>query len=265
MEKEIVNIIGQKYNLKTINKWIEVGCPGFICISGCRGGGKKLLAEYIANKLGITCSITGIGVDDVREAIQSSIHYGGFYVFPDADNMSSNAKNALLKVTEEPPKNSYFVLTVQDEGSLLDTLKSRAQMLRLEPYTQEELMEYKLCMWADFAHTPHDIDILESYGSEFIEYVNLVIDNIREVEPANAFKSAGRLALKDEEDKYDLGLFFSAVTRVCLQRIKENPKKCRHLADIMLVTCKYTTQVSRLGVNKQQLYDSWVFDVRAIE
>jgi DNA polymerase III delta prime subunit len=123
-------MIGQKRNLEMIDKWVADGCPQFFCISGSRGGGKRLLAQILANKLDTTYSEVGIKVDDVREVIDSAIKYGGFYVFADADSMSTNAKNALLKITEEPPKNSYFVVTVEDEASLLDTIKSRAQMIR---------------------------------------------------------------------------------------------------------------------------------------
>lgn len=257
-------MVGQRRLLKMIDKWVADGCPQFICISGMRGGGKRLLAQYIADKLGKTNSISGIKVEEVREVIDSANKYGGFYTFADADNMSVNAKNALLKITEEPPKNSYFVVTVQDEGSLLDTIKSRAQMLRLEPYTEKELLEYKRCIWAEYASTPHEIDVLERYGQNFVDYVNLVIDNITEVEPANAFKSAGKLALKDEEDKYDLGLFFRLFIRLCMKRVPDVTNHKEYLS-MALVTVPYYTKSFHLGVNKQQLYDNWVFDVRAIE
>lgn len=255
-------MVGQRKNLEMIDKWIADGCPTFLCITGLRGG-KRMLAKYIAEKLGKTYSEVGTKVDEVREVIDSATKYGGFYVFADADTMSTNAKNALLKITEEPPKDSYFVVTVQDEASLLDTIKSRAQMIRLEPYTKEELQEYRMCIWADFANTPYDIDVLEKYGQDFLDYVNLVIDNIREVEPANAFKSAGKLALKNEEDKYDLGIFFSTVIKLCRNRLIE--KYDRTLAEMILITSKYYTRQSKLGVSLSQLYDSWVFEVRSIE
>ena len=269
-------MIGQKKNLEMIDKWIATGCPQFICISGSRGGGKRMLAKYIADKLGMTYSDVGIKVDDIRETIDSAIKFGGFYVIADADTMSSNAKNAMLKITEEPPKNAYFVLTVEDESSLLDTIKSRAQIMRLEPYTEKELLEY-YCgyLGADvtnpyvenivsIATTPLEVKMLLDYGQDFIDYVNLVIDNIRDVEPANAFKSAGKLALKNEEDKYDLSLFFSAVCSLCCDRLRQDYKNSL-FAKIIVTTCKYTTRVGKLGINKQQLYDGWVFEMRSIE
>lgn len=268
-------MIGQKRNLMMIDKWVAEGCPQFFCISGQPGGGKRMIAHYIADRLGKEYSEVGIKVDDVREVIDSATRYGGFYVFADADTMSTNAKNALLKITEEPPKDSYFVVTVQDEASLLDTVKSRAQMIRLEPYTRKDLIDYGcnhpqsdiLVASYDIAGTPHDLDTLVEYGQEFIDYVNLVIDNIRDVEPANAFKSSSKLALKNEEDRYDLSIFFKTVIELCGNRIRSG--KCDvsmviDYAKIRLITVSYYTKSFQLGVNKQQLYDNWIFDVRAI-
>lgn len=266
-------MIGQKHNISMIDKWVADGCPQFFCIVGSRGGGKRMLAQYIAGKLGMSYSEVGIKVDEVRETIESANRYGGFYIFADADTMSSNAKNALLKITEEPPKNSYFVVTVQDESSLLDTIKSRAQMIRLEPYTSGDLSVYGakfpncdlLNLAITVASTPLEMDLIMQYETEFIDYVNLVIDNIREVEPANAFKSAGKLALKNEEDKYDLSVFFGTVLRLCRQRIGSPVTNAEYIARLMIITTKYYTKSFQLGVNKGQLYDSWVFEVRSIE
>lgn len=263
-------MIGQKRNLELIDKWIADGCPQFFCIVGSRGSGKRLLANYIATKLGLTVAEVGIKVDDVRDVINSATQYGGFYTFADADTMSANAKNALLKITEEPPKNSYFVVTVQDESSLLDTIKSRAQLIRMEPYTEKDLIDYGckfpncelLNLVISIASTPLEMELLMQYGTEFIDYVQLVMDNIREVEPANAFKSADRLALKNEEDKYDLTLFFKVFMALC--RAKLVTLYDTEYAEMLLATSAHLSKLDKLGVNKQQLYDDWVFEVRSI-
>lgn len=266
-------MIGQRGNLEMIDKWVADGCPQFFCIVGSRGSGKRMLAKYIAEKLKTNYSEVGIKVEDVRDVIDSATRYGGFYVFADADTMSVNAKNALLKITEEPPKDAYFVVTIQDESSLLDTIKSRAQLIRIEPYSEDELRSYffqvvdegdypEATIITSIASTPYDVDLLIQYGCGFIDYVNLVVDNIREVEPANAFKSVNRLALKNEEDKYDLTLFFRTVITVC--RLKLVTSLDTEYAKMILATSHHLSKLDKVGVNKQQLYDSWVFEVRSI-
>ncbi len=50
-----------------------------------------------------------------------------------AEDMNTHAANALLKVLEEPPKNTLFLLISHAPGRLLPTIRSRCQMLRLSP------------------------------------------------------------------------------------------------------------------------------------
>lgn len=54
------------------------------------------------------------------------------YVLLEAQTMSEQAQNALLKILEEPPENVLFLLTVPSASALLATIRSRAQTLTLE-------------------------------------------------------------------------------------------------------------------------------------
>jgi len=56
-----------------------------------------------------------------------------------ADGMNTQAQNALLKALEEPPSDAYFLLTTENEGGLLQTIRSRCQRLRLAPLSSEEI------------------------------------------------------------------------------------------------------------------------------
>ncbi|MDI9336866.1 MAG: hypothetical protein QM539_00410 [Alphaproteobacteria bacterium] len=49
--------------------------------------------------------------------------------------------NKLLKILEEPPEHTIFILICEDEHSLLDTIKSRCQMITLPKYTETEVFE----------------------------------------------------------------------------------------------------------------------------
>lgn len=50
-----------------------------------------------------------------------------------ADEMNDQAANALLKALEEPPARSILLLVSHAPGRLLPTIRSRCQMLRLQP------------------------------------------------------------------------------------------------------------------------------------
>jgi DNA polymerase-3 subunit delta' len=57
-----------------------------------------------------------------------------------ADDMNTNAANALLKNLEEPPSRVLFVLITHLPGALLPTIRSRCQVVRLSPLAPGELV-----------------------------------------------------------------------------------------------------------------------------
>ena len=57
-----------------------------------------------------------------------------------AENMTDQAQNALLKILEEPPEHTVFILTAENRAMLLPTILSRVQTIRLEPLTPAEIL-----------------------------------------------------------------------------------------------------------------------------
>lgn len=54
------------------------------------------------------------------------------YVFTDAQNITVQAQNALLKLIEEPPASAIFLLLVTSKHLLLPTILSRATLLQMQ-------------------------------------------------------------------------------------------------------------------------------------
>lgn len=80
-----------------------------------------------------------IPVDDIREMISICSRYayeGGnrAVLIADAENMTPQAQNSLLKILEEPPVNTYFILTSAHPDQLLTTVRSRCRAIRLNPW-----------------------------------------------------------------------------------------------------------------------------------
>lgn len=89
---------------------------------------------------------TVISVDEVRRIgrfLSHTAHDGGFRVVivDPADDLNTQAANALLKNLEEPPARTVFVLVAHAFGRLLPTLRSRCQAMRLSPLKRQHLME----------------------------------------------------------------------------------------------------------------------------
>jgi len=86
---------------------------------------------------------TEIRVDDVRD-ITRSFHQasgtGGWRVaiIDCADDLNRSAANALLKLIEEPPERSLFLLVAHQPGRVLPTIRSRCRKLMLGALTQDE-------------------------------------------------------------------------------------------------------------------------------
>ncbi|MGB3537488.1 MAG: DNA polymerase III subunit delta' [Mesorhizobium sp.] len=88
---------------------------------------------------------TVVTVDEIRKVsrfLSMTAHDGGYRVviIDPADDMNTNAANALLKNLEEPPARTLFVLIVHAPGGLLPTIRSRCQLVRLAPLDADELM-----------------------------------------------------------------------------------------------------------------------------
>ncbi len=88
--------------------------------------------------------MTRISVDEIRRlksAFALSAADGGWRaaIIDSADEMNREAQNALLKLLEEPPKNTVLLLVCHQPARLLPTIRSRCRELRLLPLSAEDL------------------------------------------------------------------------------------------------------------------------------
>ncbi|MFQ6092365.1 MAG: DNA polymerase III subunit delta' [bacterium] len=85
-----------------------------------------------------------ISIEAVRE-LQKALAYRPFegkwkvVLVAEADRMTPEAANALLKTLEEPPPATVLILTTARPHALLPTIVSRCQKLRLDPLSEEEI------------------------------------------------------------------------------------------------------------------------------
>lgn len=270
-------MIGQKQIQAKLREQISNNTLAkFIMLVGDRGSGKKTLAKWLAKEMGaeVTYILPDVRVETIRQMIDDV--YAStekmVCIIPDTDGMNMAAKNALLKVTEEPPRNVWFILTVENIYNMFGTILSRATTYSMDLYTQNEILTYYKSVDSfsakdseiivDLCSTPGEVDLLlKQVGGvgKFFDYVTKVVDNIALVSGSNSFKIAEKIALKDESDKYDLRLFWTAFTCICLKRLEKSPFKYAHGIQ---TTGRYLQDLRNPSFNKQMCFDEWLLSIR---
>jgi DNA polymerase-3 subunit delta' len=99
-----------------------------------------------------------IRVNDVRDALgvfELSAAFGGWRIclVDCAEDLNANSANALLKTIEEPPERALILIVSHRPGQVLPTIRSRCRRLRLEPLTQEGIVEVVSTLgspWSEF-------------------------------------------------------------------------------------------------------------------
>lgn len=100
------------------------------------------LARPVDEKTGKAKSV--ITVDEVRKAGKFFNQTSGtgnwrIAIIDPADDLNRNAANAILKILEEPPKQSLFLVLSHTPGRLLPTIRSRCLSLRLQPLSPPDV------------------------------------------------------------------------------------------------------------------------------
>jgi DNA polymerase III subunit delta' len=86
-------------------------------------------------------------VDEVRERVITASAYRPFegerrvFVIEAADAMADESQNALLKTLEEPADFVHLLLISAEPELLLETVRSRCQMVRFRPLTEEAVVD----------------------------------------------------------------------------------------------------------------------------
>lgn len=87
-------------------------------------------------------------VDDVREQINDTImirpysSYYKIYIVDEAEKMTVQAQNALLKTIEEPPSYAVIILITTNQEAFLPTILSRCVQMKLKPLKDFTIKSY---------------------------------------------------------------------------------------------------------------------------
>lgn len=170
---------------------------------------------------------TTIPVEAVRKALNmfgSTAADGGYRVciVDSAEDLTVSSANALLKVIEEPPPRSLFLIVSHAPQRVLPTIRSRCRRLLLRPLPGSDI---KVAIgslgepWTDMPE--HLIDQALAYGEgsvrrtlelldedkvSFIGQVTRLLDGLPKADSKQIYALAEALAKRDADDSYELAL-----------------------------------------------------------
>lgn len=89
-----------------------------------------------------------ISVDDIRTQINNDVAIKPYsskykiYIVNEAEKMTQQAQNALLKTLEEPPEYVVILLLTSNLNALLPTILSRCVVLNMKPVADDQIKKY---------------------------------------------------------------------------------------------------------------------------
>lgn len=273
-------MIGQKPLLDELDTLYEHGgFPRFAIFIGATGMGKRTLMREIANKYwDIVIELPDVKVDTVRGMIDEAYRLANptVYIIPDGHKMSPQAKNALLKVTEEPPNKATFLMSVTSTEALLHTLSSRGTKFYLRPYSEAERSEYIDSCKVNLDSEDRDLimqtcismleidTMLKSKPGELYDYANKLIDNIADVSVANMLKTSKSIAFKEDDEGYNLELLLKVVCFSLRMRMDENESDRILYAGLISQTVRTLGELHLSTISRPNTFDDWLIKCRRI-
>ena len=167
---------------------------------------------------------TEIRVEDVRRAIhmfQQASGRGGYRIciLDCAEDLNLSSANALLKLIEEPPPRSLFLIVAHRPGRMLATLRSRCRKVVLKPLAAAAIGQFvaalgppwsaageaKLAAAIGRAHgSIHNVlRLLDDRGIELDTNLGRMLDDLPRIDWNKVHALADRVAARNNSKDYD--------------------------------------------------------------
>jgi DNA polymerase-3 subunit delta' len=158
-----------------------------------------------------------ISVNSVREIVKffgSTAGEGGWRIclVDSADELNRSSANALLKLLEEPPPRSLFLILAHMPGRLLPTIRSRCRTLALSPLAADEVAA-GLATFEDIRLPEEDarriaaraegslrraLELVEGGQEEFASAIEAALGRLPEPDPLAIHAIGDKLARRDD-------------------------------------------------------------------
>ena len=139
--------MGKKLLAHTFAKTLQCEEGGVLSCNHCKAC-MQLDSGNHPDVIWVTHEKVSIGVEDIRLQVNADImvkpYYSNYkiYIIDDADKLTEQAQNALLKTMEEPPEYAIVLLLANNINAILPTVLSRCVLLHLKPVDKQEIKDF---------------------------------------------------------------------------------------------------------------------------
>ena len=202
----------------------------------------------------VTHEKTRIGVDDIRNSVLNDISIKPFssnfkiYIIDEAERMTEQAQNALLKTLEEPPQYAVIILITTNTGVFLQTILSRCVTLNFKPLETKLISDYlmkteklpdyfaKLC--AAFSGGSLGQALKFAKNEDFEQIKNESLAFLRDVDSVSTdtvFDMVASLGTKKAEINVYLDLFHLWFRDVLMFKATQDANRLVFLDEMMII------------------------------
>lgn len=237
--------------------------PRTLMLLGAYGCGKHTLVKKIGDKLGlevedISDDLSLELIDSITERVSPKI-----YII-EGKKLTVRTENVILKFLEEPLKNAYIVLLVENKQSVIQTVLNRCQIWEFEQYTEDYLKQFvsvpcdleKLMLIAD---TPGKVIEYQHYPiKDMFALAAKIFLNISKASFANTLTLSKHIAFKNEQDKFSFSLFTDVLLVVCREMYTDK------LVDDVSYTLTNSLCNDKFiaNVDKKQLFEHYLIELK---
>lgn len=183
------------------------------------------------------------------------------YIIDNADTMTTEAQNCLLKTLEEPPQYITIILICSNEDNLLSTIKSRCTRMHFDSIDIEEIKEYIKQNYAEQEISENIIELSQgSIGKAIkLNQNKKIYENIENILLGMKNKDLIEIIQMSEEiynAKEEINLILDYINVMLLKLSKQNIKYIRCI-DIV----EQTKKRLKANSNYDMCIDNMLFNI----
>jgi DNA polymerase-3 subunit delta' len=199
-------------------------------------------------------------------------------IIDSADELNRNAANALLKIIEEPPARSLFLLVAHRPGRILPTIRSRCRLLMLEPLSDGDVVRAVAALNSNHSRdqiaaaaskaggsVKEALRLLEGQSGRFNDKVQTLLQRLPQVDWQEIHALGDAVAGRDNEAAYEslMANIFSFLDRSVREGAERGPARLQSYAEAWEKVREAARETEILNLDKRPLILSIFADLAA--